>query len=577
MMSKFFNFLIVWFFIVVTSGCNQQSQENGQEVVQTQPEHVGYLRIPFNWPVTTIDPGLTKDLAHIEVVEQLFLGLTDFDPKTYEVLPELATGWEVSDDGMVYTFKLRQDVKWTRGEPVTAHDIVWAIRRNVAPKTNSPNAYTLYTLKNAEAIHRGKPVDVSGVYTLDDYGEPATKQSVDVQIPSDVLPLGVRAIDDYTVEFTLEHPAGYFPALASMWTYRPLPRHVIEQYGDDWTEPEYIQTNGSYVLAEWNKGSQLILKKNPYYYDAKSVNISEVHYYIVPESTLGLAMYEQNELDIIGGQVYLNLPPEDIPRIKQDPILRKERQMSPHFCTEWYGFNTRRFPMDNPLVRKAISAAIDKQTLIDIVVQGNHLTATTFTRPPIFGSVDPSEEVGIQFNPKQAKAWLAEAGYPEGKGFPQVILMYNFDETRSNIAKGIKTILKHYLNIDIEVRALDYDRYLDIIYQPTTPHIFRMGWCADYPDANNWLHEVFHPDKGINWIGWKNQEFAEVVDKAQRISDQMVRKQLYYRAEQILTEEEAAIIPLYFSSAQFLVKPWVKGWYNMAFGGQHIRNWSLEN
>jgi len=569
-LSKMISISIVFCWTVVISGCFQQSDEEQQsQTTLNQPTHPDYLRIPFNGVVTTIDPGLTNDLAHIEVTEQLFLGLTDFDPDTYDVVPELATDWEASEDASVYTFHLRKDVKWTNGEPVTAHDVVWAIGRNLLPETKSVYAFTLYILKNAEAINQGK-LKVSSVgQILDEYGNP------DTQISSQ---LGVKAIDDYTVEFTLEHAAGYFPALTSLWTYRPLPRKVVEQYGENWTEPEYIQTNGSYMLTEWNKGSFLYLKKNPDYYEADKVNIPEVRYYIVPEPSLGLAMYEKGELDILGGQVYLRLPQDQIPRIKSDPTLRQDMRISPQFCTELYGFNTQLPPMNKPLVRKAISAAIDKQILIDVVIKGNHSLATTFTRPPIFGSVDPKEEVGIQFNPKQAQAWLAEAGYPDGQGFPKVVLLHHESEIHHEIAKGIKTILKHYLKIDIEILELDYDSYLDKLFDKTqTPHIFRIGWCADYPDANNWLHEVFHPEKGINWIGWNNREFAELVDKAQQVSDPQERKQLYRRAEQILNETEAAIVPIYFASAEFLVKPWVKNWHNMAFGGQHIRYWSLED
>ncbi|MDM8558781.1 peptide ABC transporter substrate-binding protein [Thiotrichales bacterium HSG14] len=548
--------------MLIISSCGQQDFQTPH---QKKESHVGYLRIPINGIPTTIDPGLTYDSTSIELVEQLFLGLTDFDPKTYETVPELATNWQASEDNTVYTFNLRQDAKWTDGQPVTAHDIVWTIRRNITPEIDSTTYYTLYVIKNAEAIHRNKSIQI-----FDEYGASAT-----------VLPskeqLGVRAIDDYTIEFTLEHPAGYFPLVVSLSTYRPLPRKVIEQYGKDWTKPENIVTNGSYQLSEWDKDSKLILKKNPNYYDANQVAIPEVHYHIVRKRSLGLAMYENNELDIMGGQVYLSLPPLEITRLNNDPRLRKEIYSSPHFCTEFYGFNTQKPPMNNLLVRKAIAAAINKQTLITFIMKANHIPAMTFTRPPIFGSVKLNGGVGIPFSPKQAKAWLAEAGYPEGKGFPQVILTHDVGANHSNIARGIKTILKHYLNIDIEVRALDGDRYYDIIDQPTTPHIFRLGWCADYPDANNWLHEVFHPDKGINWVGWDNREFAKVVDKAQQISDPQERQKLYRRAEQILTEEEAAIIPLYFSTSQVLLKPWVKGWYNMSFGGQHIRNWRLED
>jgi len=524
---------------IVIGGCSKPQNHDAQsQTTQNQSKHPDYLRIPLDYSIPTIDPGLIDTANSIEIVEQLFLGLTRFEPKTYKVVPELATDWQVNEDGTVYTFQLRQDAKWSNGDPVTAHDIVWAIRRNRAPEMNAPYAYTLDILKNA------------------------------------------KAIDDYTVEFTLEHAAGYFPALVSLWTYRPLPRKVIEKQGKNWIEPAYIQTNGPYKLTEWHKDDKLVLQKNTQYYDANKVQISAIHYHIIPDPILGLAMYEHNELDIIGRE-YLTLPQMAVPRISSDARLRREVHYSISFCTAFYGFNTQKPPMDNVLVRKAIAAAIDKQVINDFVIWGINSPATTFTRPPIFGSVEPQEKVGIPFDPKQAKAWLAEAGYPEGKGFPEeVVLLYKMTHTGipGDIANAVKQMLKYYLNIEIVIKGIEDDgEYFQQIEQPATPHIFRMYWCTEYPDANNWLYEAFHPDNGYQWLGWKNREFAEAVEEAQRISDAKERKQLYHRAEEILTEEQAAIVPLFFTNTQFLVKPWVKGWYNMAFGGQRIRDWRLED
>ncbi|MCV6639506.1 peptide ABC transporter substrate-binding protein [Candidatus Albibeggiatoa sp. nov. NOAA] len=530
-------------------GCEQapdRPQENGADASQPA-KSAGYLRIPFDGSISTIDPSLTVDIASIELVEHLFLGLTDFDPNTYEVLPELATSWAVSDDSLTYTFKLREDVKWTNGDSVTAHDIVWAVKRNLDPKLDSYYVFTLFSLKNAEAIYAGK---------------------------EDISTLGVQALDDFTVEFQLARPTAYFPALVSIWTYRPLPSKAIEAHGDEWTLAKNIQTNGSYHLTSWKKGTSLTLEKNPNFYNAEQVNIKKIEYLIVPESSLGIAMYENNELDIIGQQ-YLRIPLSDIPRIKSNPYLSKELSVEPQFCTEFYGFNTQVAPTNNPLVRKAIAAAVNKQLLVDVVTKGNQTPATTFTRPPIFGAVDPEEKVGIQFDPIQAKKWLAEAGYPDAKGLPKIVLMHNSSEVHHANAVAIQTMLKHYINVDVEVQDQNFDDYLDTLDQPTTPNMFRFGWCADYPDANNWLYEVFHPTVSPNWIGWNNQEFAKVVEAAQSESDPKARLQLYRRAEEILNTEETAIVPLYFATALYLVKPWVNDWYIMAFGGQQIRNWSL--
>jgi ABC-type oligopeptide transport system substrate-binding subunit len=590
-MDKFFGITLFLIFSLL-SGCEQSAQDASvQPASENQPIHEKYLRIPVEYAVSTIDPGKIDEQLHIELVEQLFLGLTDFDSKTYAVIPELATEWQISADSTRYVFKLRQDAKWNNGEPVTAHDVVWAIERNLNPHTNSPYVNTLFVIKNAELIYQQlsdstksdsvtPPAADSEAEKLSASQEVTDANNAVTPSPADSKPkklsLGVRALDDYTVEFTLEHPSSYFLALVSLWSYHPLPRKTIEQYGDEWIKPKHIVTNGPYQLVKW-QASELILNKNPYFYEADQVKIPEVHYYTVFDSLLGLAMYENNELDILGGQVYLRLPATELPRIRSNSFLRNQLQVNAILCNEWYGFNTQKPPTNNPLVRKAIAAAIDKNTLIDVLTQEPYTPTTTFTPPPVFGAVAPEEGIGIAFNPKQARAWLAEAGYPNGKNFPKIVLMYpTSSDTHAVMAQGIQTILKHYLNIDIDLQHLDFKSFLETIKQPTTPHLFRMGWCADYPDANNWLYEVLHSKRGSNWIGWNQPEFDQAVEQAQRVLEPDKRQQLYRRAEQILTEEEAAVVPLYFLKAQILVKPWVKNWYNMSIGGQHISQWYLE-
>ena len=507
----------------------------------------GFLRLPLKG-ISTIDPGLAQFNEAIEVVEQLFLGLTDFDPKSYTVVPELATHWKVSNDGLIYQFFLRKDVAWTDGKIVFAEDIAWAIRRNLKAETGAPNVSMLFPLKNAEALYKGKQKDWSS--------------------------LGVRALDEFTIEFELNSPIAYFPALVSLPIYRPLPRHVIEKYPDDWLNIKHLQTNGSYQVNDWQKGQKLTLLKNPQYFDENKVRIEKVVYYIVPESSLGFAMYRNNELDVLG-ETYLRIPPSEKNLIQSDPKLRREYINTPNFCTEIYGFNTRVSPTDNPLVRKALVMAVNKQLLINFVIKGEHIAATTFTRPPIFGSVAPNKKVGLAFNPDKARHLLAEAGYPDGKNFPPLILVHNLSETHEVIANGFKTMWKHYLNIDIEIRALDFDSYVDTLYKPKDVNLFRLGWCADYPDANNWLFDAFHPEKSPNFVGWKNDTFAQQVELAQRTTDTIARIALYEQAEKILNEEATVLLPIYFASADYLVKPWVQDWYSMAFGGQQIRNWGL--
>ncbi|MBF0103181.1 MAG: ABC transporter substrate-binding protein [Desulfobacterales bacterium] len=509
------------------------------------------LRLPVEISISTIDPGLSNDITSTEITEQLFLGLTDFDRDHYNAIPELAESWSVDDTGTRYQFKLRQDAVWTNGDKVTAHDIVWAIQRNLRPETKAPNQQLLFILKNAAGFNDKKIKDIESI--------------------------GVRAIDDFTLEFILEYPAAYFPTILATPIFRPLPRKAIEQFGDQWTKPEHIQTNGSYQLALWEDGIVMVLRKNPKYYDAFKVKIPEVRYFILTQNSMGYAMYNNNELDIMGSS-YLRIPFIELQNITENSQLNREYHQEPIFCTYAYAFNIKRTPVDNILVRKAISAAIDRELIIEVITVGGEEVAKTYTRPPVFGAVDPSEGIGIAFDPMQAQQWLAEAGYPNGKGFPgeAITLVYNSSETHKKIAEAIQLSLKYHLNIDIKLEEKGWDEYIINITTPEASQMFRCGWCNDYPDANNWLNDLFNPNQPMMQIGLTDSEFAQVLDKAKKESGLEIRKKLYKRAEQILCEEQVAVIPIYFETAHCLVKPRVKGWYHMALGGQHIRNWYLE-
>ncbi|MCG2790134.1 MAG: ABC transporter substrate-binding protein, partial [Actinomycetia bacterium] len=203
---------------------------------------IGFCLIAFAAPITvnlnlgteppTIDPALATDPVSVNVIEQLFLGLTDYDDKTMAIIPELATSWKCSKDGLVWTFHMRNDVKWTDGKPVTAHDIEYAVKRTLDPATASDYAYVLYIIKGAKEVNNGEIKDLNYI--------------------------GVKAIDDYTIQFALNHPAGYFPCIAGMWVARPVPRWAIEKHGEKWTEPENIVTNGPYLLTKWAHEDEII-------------------------------------------------------------------------------------------------------------------------------------------------------------------------------------------------------------------------------------------------------------------------------------------------------------------------------
>ena len=397
----------------------------------------------------TLDPALATDSVSINMVENLFVGLTNFNPNTSEVEPDLATSWDVSSDGTVYTFHLRDDVRWSDGMPVTAQDVVYGIRRTLDPMTASTYSYVLTTvIKNGEAFNSGDISDASLV--------------------------GATAIDDYTVRIELEHAAGYFPGIASMWVMYPQPRAAIEAYGDQWTDPENIVTNGPYELLTWVHNANLIMEKNQDYYDAANVPIDTVDYKMIEEASTSMAMYEAGALDTIGSG-FSSVPLEDMDRIKNDPILSKELLIAPALVTYYYGFTVDKPPFDNVLVRKAFVASIDRDSLIEFVLKGGQKPALTFTAPGNFGAVDAvAEGIGIPFDPEQARTWLTEAGYPNGEGLPEVTLMYNTSESHQKIAETIGAMWKEHLNVDVNVVNQEWKVYL-VTLENDPPQVWRLG------------------------------------------------------------------------------------------------------
>jgi len=522
-------------------------------------EHPSYLRLPIDGQFRTVDPALVFEEATIEITEQLFLGLTGFkyDEKRYRITPEIATNWTVSNDGKIYKFNIRNDVYWVKGltgkrvRPVVAQDIEWAIRRNIQPEIDAPYASTLYVLKNAEKFHKGKIKDATQI--------------------------GVHAIDDYCIEFHLKTPASYFPDLLTLWIFRPQPPEPIKAYGDNWTKPENIWSNGPFYLTEWQKRNKLIIKKNTNYYDSKNVVIPEVHYIIVPQAFAGLDMFYSGKIDLIGDG-YLKIPQSQLDDILDNPSYTDVFQTGNRFASYCFFLNVKRPPLDDPLVRKAISYSINRKMIVEVITKGNEQPAVTFTPPAFLGCDKNCSEYGIEFNPDLAQQLLADAGYPGGNGFPRITLIHNMTDFHASIAEGIQAFLEHYLNITIDIQQQEWNDYFKTIRQSdksSAPHISQMGWNSDYLSAHNWLGDAVQFFQSIT--GWENKEFDTLVEKAGRESDMSKRLQFYRMAEKILIHEQTSIIPIYFESAKYLINPCLKNWYPMPIGGQLIKDWYIRN
>jgi oligopeptide transport system substrate-binding protein len=542
------------------------------ETVVVTPEPVAEeakpvtLNYNFAAEPPSLDPSLATDTTSIAVVGNIFVGLTLIDSITNEPLPYLATEWETGTDAegfQTWTFKLRDDIPWVNFNPATgettqavdadgnprfvnANDVVYGVKRTLTPDTGSDYSYVLYIIKNAQAFNNAE----EGV-TVDD--------------------VGVVALDDYTVQFTLQNPAGYFPSIASMWVAMPMPQWAIEDetYGSKWTEAGLIVTNGPYVVEEWIHGGSLVLVKNPLWINAADVQIERIEGLMIIEESTEFALYENNELDTSA------VPLPEMDRVKTDPVLSAEYYQAPQACTYYYGFTNTKPPFDDVRVRRAFSQAIDRQSLIDNVLKGGQIPATSFAPPGIFGAPPPGE-VGLGTDPAAAKAaldeYLAEKGMTlDDFNAMGITLMHNTSEAHARIAAAVQQMWKDTLGVDVQVENQEWGVYLDTVDNQTPiadmPHIWRLGWCADYPDENNWVHEVFNATAGDNNLRRNcsdavctettNSEFDELTYQAQAESDPAVRAELYREAERILAEEETAYAPMYHYTFNRVTKPWL--------------------
>ncbi len=522
----------------------------------------------------TLDPALAVDAVSAFFIRQMFVGLTGFDEHA-NVVPALATRWDVSDDGLQWTFYLRDDMSWVYRNPntgefknmgrVTAHDVVYGVSRTLDPRTASDYTYVLYIIAGAEELNKADP----------------KAENFDELLPN----LGVNAPDASTVVFTLKEPAAYFPSIAGIWLTYPQPQATVEKWGNDWTQAGLIVTNGPYTLRQWDHDTEIWLEKNPLWIDAEKVQIEQFGGPIMQEATKAMAMYENNEIDLMAKPG--STPPlADMERIRADAQLSQELFTAPRLCTYYYGF-VQKPPFDKSLVRKAFAAAIDRLSLIENVIQGGQRPAHAFSPPGVFGNVADDLTIGrylVEANyadqVSQAQKWLAEAGYPRGKGL-EVVLGYNTSEAHAQIAQSVRMMWqKAFPQAKITIKEQEWAAYLDTLDRDAPdedkPNIYRLGWCADYPDANNWLNDAFNSKSGSNYAKFKNAKFDALVEEAAFESDPSRRQELYRQAEDIFINQDVAIAPIFYYSYNRLHKPWLTEVVINPVIGDPIAEWRID-
>lgn len=471
----------------------------------------------------TLDPAIMTGVIEGRIADALFEGLTVPDPKTLAPLPGVAERWTTSPDGLTYRFFLRK-TQWTNGDPVTAHDFVYSWRRALAPATAAEYAYMLYHVENGEEYNKGKIADPAQV--------------------------GVRALDDSTLEVKLRQPTAFFLGLTSFSTLLPVHRQCVEQHGDAWTRPENIVTNGPFALAEWQIGRHIRVRRNPAYRDAGAVSLRTMDFLAVESVNTAFNLYLSGEADFVA-----NVPPHLRPILQGRP----DYHTGTYLGTYYFLFNVRRPPFNDIRVRKAFSMAVDKQEIVKFITKGGEAPATSFVPAGMPGYTPIA---GLPFDLDRARKLFAEAGYPDGKGFPKVAFLYNTSEANREIAEVVQEMFRKGLNVTVELVNQEWKVYLANTKEGNY-EMARASWIGDYVDPNTFL-DMWVTGGGNNRAGWSHPGYDSLIRRAAVEMDPAQRMELFRRAERILIEGEAAILPLYHYVSTEMYRPEVEGiWPNI--------------
>jgi oligopeptide transport system substrate-binding protein len=556
MLKKYVGLFMVLAMLLTLIGA--VAAQDGGKVLRTD---IGASDVP------TLDPAIATDSSSIQMLEMTYIGLTAINEES-ATEPGLATEWTVTEnaDGTAtYTFTLLQGVPWVRYNPesgaveeltddagnvryVTAHDFVYGWLRTLDPATAGDYAYVL-----APQVQGG--VEFNG-------GSGAAED------------VGISAVDDYTLEVIAPQNVVYTPSVFGLWMARPQPQWIIEEAGEFWIEPENFASYGPYALKEWPRGESITLIKNPFWPGTEFVpqaKIDELVFYVLDETT-ALARYEAGELDRTD-----TVSVADIPRIQADPTLSQEYSSDPQSCTYYAGFSVGIAPMDNVHLRRALSYAVDRQDIIDNILQGGQFPAPFFSNPTMNAAplVENFPDLGIGYDPDMALAELdlalADLGLSDASELPPITYLFNTSSAHQAIGEALQAMWADELGVQVELTVQEFATYLD---QRATFPVWRAGWCSDYPDNNNFLFDVFHSSSQNNDTGWSNPDFDALVEQAAAETDTATRIDLYSQAEDILIVQDAAIIPIYFYSANEMTKPYVERTFALG-GQQYFYNWDI--
>lgn len=510
----------------------------------------------------SIDPQQAFDTKDWNLENVLFPALTTLDEETKEIKPGLAASWGISDDGLVYTFHLVENVPWVHynadsgeveqvlddsGNPryVTAQDVVYGWTRALDPAVGSPAAFMLAPLiVGGEAFNAGE-AGADG--------------------------LGIRAVDDFTFEVTAPEAVGYALGLYGIINARPTPQWAIEASGDAWTEPENINTYGPYALKEWVHDDHITYIKNPLWPGSEGYGQANIDEIVVRflDATVQMREYEAGNLDVVPV-----IPGAEYDRVSTDPTLSQELNVFAGMCTNVWGFHTQKPPFDNVHIRRAFNYAIDRESLVNNVIKGGQIPSRWYTPPSVnfAPTLESNPDLGIVFDAAKAQEelqlGLQELGLSAADQLPSIEVVFGNTEANNAIGQALQVMWQSTLGVTVTLNPLDTTTYWATMAEDGG-QIHAAGWCPDYNDANNYTRDVMYSTGIYNYGRWSSPEFDALVDEARTSIDPERRREIYAQVEQLMVVDEAAVIPLVWNSIATLTKPYV----TRTFAPNNVESW----
>ncbi len=485
----------------------------------------------------TLDQAQTSINIEAFILKDLYEGLTIYDAAG-KIVPGAAESWTLSDDGTVYTFKIRADAKWSDGSPVTAEDFVFSFKRVEDPKTAAKYANILYPIKNAEKLNKGEG-------KLDD--------------------LGIKAVDEKTLEITLERPTPFFLELLAHQTALPVSKASVEKNGADFVKPGVMVSNGAYTLQSHVPNDSLIVVKNPNHWDAANTKIDKVVFYPIDDQAASVRRFEAKEMDLA-----FNFSADQLERLKKS--YGEQVHVSPTLATYYYTFDTREAPYSDVRVRRALSMSVDRDFLAKEIYSGSQVPAYSMVPPGMDSYGEPAKADFASMSQldreDEALKLMKEAGYGEGAKPLSIEIRYNTNPNHERVATAIADMWKTTFGANVSLVNLDVASHYGYLQEGGKYNVARAGWVADYADAENFLNLSVSSNTTFNYSKFNNAEFDALMKKSYDEKDPAARSKLLHDAEAILMKEQP-VAPLLTQADLWLVSDRVKGWEDNA-ANEHL-------